>query len=719
MASVTKKGIKLIVTAYWPREREDEILSKSRWLESLLSRHVESWRKLVDTIDWSWVLKRVEEMADTLKPWIGHEDTSDTEREGLMRKIISELALFVHFVKARRGMDDDKWREERIKRLAKEVKDLSGGRIAGEHAERLAMLIIRYAEGYKKYAEGLIESLAKEVGISTGEVRGVVERVLSGEDSYVYCLARDCADDKIVRKFVAPTLELIMLDKALNNKFDREEALLRFGEMYATAVAGDGTVGRRLVVLTVGGELGGGSALLRLATLHLLNQLLPDELKFGVRTYVVRYRYYYIAATGADAARLKRLLAVSAPSAGGKYLSEKFYEFVKEARVEVRPGDIWLTDSGNVAADLIISEAGVAVKYNIYLLKDKIMLHFHSTDRCRVELAALLLRHAGVDAEVKKEGGRDVWRVRAYTDMLAAGHERLRKALTEIVKRAVENGWVDAGMAESWLEKLEEGHVLKEGWPKYHVGLSSSGALEVRFGSTNPDSIERETQRLRDMGLKEGRHFSVKMPEEGRDGYVYIRREGLERAAWLSEHGSGRQRDLAAEFVSYVLQRAEEAGKEVYKKAGEVIDEGKARGSLTLKGFVKEVEVDGRRHVVKVIDGGAVEEGRDGRKLLRIKITAEVDGVRSEYEITYSRRGGDNAAEGSAYARADAPGGREADAERFSALVEALTGKRPRILRRSDGRIKIGCGRKHLDGFMRYTELADAIEKWLEETSRP
>jgi hypothetical protein len=38
--------------------------------------------------------------------------------------------------------------------------------------------------------------------------------------------------------------------------------------------------------------------------------------------------------------------------------------------------------------------------------------------------------------------------------------------------------------------------------------------------------------------------------------------------------------------------------------------------------------VDGRRHVVKVIDGGAVEEGRGGRKLLRIKITAEVDGVR-------------------------------------------------------------------------------------------
>jgi hypothetical protein len=28
----------------------------------------------------------------------------------------------------------------------------------------------------------------------------------------------------------------------------------------------------------------------------------------------------------------------------------------------------------------------------------------------------------------------------------------------------------------------------------------------------------------------------------------------------------------------------------------------------------------------------------------------------------------------------------------------------------------IECGRKHLDGFARFAELADAIEKWLEET---
>jgi hypothetical protein len=35
-----------------------------------------------------------------------------------------------------------------------------------------------------------------------------------------------------------------------------------------------------------------------------------------------------------------------------------------------------------------------------------------------------------------------------------------------------------------------------------------------------------------------------------------------------------------------------------------------------------------------------------------------------------------------------------------------------------DGRIRIKCGRKHLEGFARYTELADAIEKRLEETGR-
>jgi hypothetical protein len=122
--------------------------------------------------------------------------------------------------------------------------------------------------------------------------------------------------------------------------------------------------------------------------------------------------------------------------------------------------------------------------------------------------------------------------------------------------------------------------------------------------------------------------------------------------------------------------------------------------------------------LVKVIGGEAVEEDRGGRKLLRIKITAEVGGVRHDYTITYGRRGRNNAAVGRAYAKADAPGGRKADAERYSALIKALTGKEPKVIERSDGRIDIICGKKPLDGFARYAELADAIEKWLEETRR-
>ena len=88
------------------------------------------------------------------------------------------------------------------------------------------------------------------------------------------------------------------------------------------------------------------------------------------------------------------------------------------------------------------------------------------------------------------------------------------------------------------------------------MGLMRSGALVVRFESTNPDSIQREAQRFREMGLEEGGRFTVKMPEEGRYGYVNILREGLAYAAWLSVYGSGRQLELAAEFVRYILRRA-------------------------------------------------------------------------------------------------------------------------------------------------------------------
>jgi putative protein kinase ArgK-like GTPase of G3E family len=123
------------------------------------------------------------------------------------------------------------------------------------------------------------------------------------------------------------------------------------------------------------------------------------------------------------------------------------------------------------------------VKYNVYLSKNAIELKFESTDRSHAELAALLLRHAGVSAEVKKrEDKRDVWYVYASTDRLAAGHEELRKALAEFVKTSRDNDSVDEKKAKRWLEKLEKGMAAWKG-KKFEMRLVE-GALEVNFNST-------------------------------------------------------------------------------------------------------------------------------------------------------------------------------------------------------------------------------------------
>jgi hypothetical protein len=516
-------------------------------------------------------------------------------------------------------------------------------------------------------------------------------------------------DDKIAREVVTPALLLMQAEKLGVN----ETTLRYFGAAASGAVDGDGYVSAAM------GEVGLDSGEREIALLWGAT-LLAHGINAEVRRTGSVFR---VAASGGDAARLAGLYLFGPPLLEGgdnRLKNHKLDEAMKLAAegLSVSWEGLRRTESGIVAADLTISEGGIAVKYNVYLCGDAIELEFQSTDRSRAELAARLLKLAGVGAEVRKleVGGRGVWRVRAYTDRLAAGREELRNALAEIVKTARSNGWVEAGKAEGWLEKLERGRVLMEGWPKYNVQLTED-VLVVRFSSTNSGNIEQAAQRLRDMGLEEGVHFTVKMPEEGRDGYAYIRREGLEHAAWLSVYGSGGQQRLAAEFVEYILRRAWETGKEVYEKAREVVEEGKARGSLKLKGFEKEVEVDGRRHVVKVIGGDAeLEESRSGKTLLRIRITAEVDGVRRNYTMTFRRRGTDNAAVGYAYAEVDVPGGRKADAERLAAVIKALTGRKPGVYRMKNGNIIIKCGREHLDGFRRYAELADAITKWLEET---
>ncbi|MCC6035783.1 MAG: hypothetical protein LM559_01865 [Pyrobaculum sp.] len=553
--------------------------------------------------------------------------------------------------------------------------------------------------------EGLKQRVAENWGVV---VDAAVRRLGEGVRSELEALRDRLNDDKTARETIALALLLMQAERLGVN----ETTLGYFAAVVSGAIGGDGYVSpaEGKVVLTCGKH---AVALLWGATLA------ACSIEAEVRGAGSAIR---VITSGGDAARLTRLYFLYGPPLleGDDRLKNHKLAGAMELRTEgldVSWEGLRKTKGGRVAADLTISEAGIAVKYNVYL-RNKVELEFHSSDRGRVELAARLLRIAGVSAEVKKEGGRDKWYVVATTDRLAAGHERLRKALAEIVRKAVEKGWVDAGKAEGWLKKLESGLTLKEGWPKYKVGLSSSGTLEVKFNSTNPDSIAREAQWLENIGLVKGNHFTVKMPEGGKAGYVYIRREGLAYAAWLSVHGSERQREPAAEFVERILQRAEKEGEEVYGKAKEIVEEGMSRGSLRLKGFEKRVEVGGKEYVVKVIDGGAeLETSESGKLLLRIKITAEVDGVRREYEITYGRYG-KNEARGRAYASAEAPGGREDDAERFSALIKALTGKEPKVYRMKNGKIIIECYEGHLEGFMRYAELAEAIKKWLEETGR-
>jgi hypothetical protein len=521
-------------------------------------------------------------------------------------------------------------------------------------------------------------------------------------------------DDKVAREVVAPALLLIQAEKQGVN----ETTLRYFAAVASGAIDGDGHVSAamRVVGLTSGKR---EIALLWVAVFA----------AHGIKAKVEEVRGVpRVVASGGDAARLAGLyFRYGAPllEEDDRLKNHKLAEAV-ELGAEEALNVSWeglrrRTEDGPVAADLTISDGDTKIKYNVYLWEE-LFLQFQSTNRSRVELAARLLRRAGIGAVVKKRKDRDVWYIRVTTDRLAAGRKELREAIAEIVKTARGKGWVDAGKAEGWLEKLERGLTLMEGWPKYKVELARSSALVVKFGSTNPDSIQREAQRLRAMGLKRGVHFSVKMPKGGKAGYVSILKEGLAHAAWLSVHGKGKQQELAARFVKLILRRAEEAdggmcGK-VCEKVEEIVEKGKAWGSLTLERFERKVEVNGKTYVVRVIGGEAVEEDRNGRKLLRIKITAEVAGVRSDYVMTYGRYGRDNATLGYATARADAPGGREEDAERFSALIKALTGREPKVYRRSDGVVMIECYEGHLEGFMRYKELAEAIKRLMEKTKR-
>jgi hypothetical protein len=259
------------------------------------------------------------------------------------------------------------------------------------------------------------------------------------------------ADDKIAREVIAPALLLIQAERLGVN----ETTLRYFAAAASGAIGGDGSVsaaegkvvsasGKHTVALHWGAVLAAYG--------------IDAEVKKAGRDAS------QVVASGSGAVRLANLYFLYGPPLleGG---NERAINHKLAGAVELGAEGLDIrweglrrrTEDGLVAADLIISVGGAAMKYDVYLRENAIKLQFASTDRNRVELAARLLRLAGVGAEVKKEGGRDVWYVHAYTNKLAAGRNELRDALAELVRKAVARGWVDASKAEGWLKKLEKG----------------------------------------------------------------------------------------------------------------------------------------------------------------------------------------------------------------------------------------------------------------------
>jgi hypothetical protein len=492
------------------------------------------------------------------------------------------------------------------------------------------------------------------------------------------------ADDKIAREVIAPALLLIQAERLGVN----ETTLKYFGAAASGAIGGDGSVsaaegkvvsasGKHTVALHWGAVLAAYG--------------IDAEVKKAGRGAS------QVVASGSGAVRLASLYFLYGPPLleGGneRVINHKLagaVELGAEEALNVSWEGLRRTDKGLVAADLIISVGGVAVRYNVYLRENAIELKFQSKNRSRVELAARLLRLAGVDAELERESSRDVWRVYAYTDVLASASEDLRDALANIVRRAIEHGWVDEKKAKRWLEKLEGGVAAWEG-KKFMVRLSGSGALEVSFRSTSRKSVEEVVREFKAMGLEEGVHFAVKWSEGL--GRVSLLAEGVRRLKWVSIHGEEGQRQRAAEFLKFLEAKARAKGGEVLRKLEALLEEGRSRGVLRLVGLEK----DG----VKVLD--VKTEERDSK--LYVTIKAEVDGATGEYKITLYR-----GKRGIRYLRFYVRG--EEAVARAIKLIEVLTGERPIAVEMPDGRTMINGTGRYIDALARYEELREAIERW-------
>ena len=522
-------------------------------------------------------------------------------------------------------------------------------------------------------------------------------------------LASKLDDDKIAREVVAPALLLMQAER-----LGVDETMLRyFGAVLWGALGGDGYVSAEMkeIGLTSGED---AVALLWAAALA----------AYGVKSRVRNTgSVFEVRIVNDDAVRLAQLYVLfGPPMLEEELIDHRLVEALElGSKVSVTVDErSWRRVKDGAAVDLYISVGARGKfsmyqgKFTLYLREYEIRMRLDSTNRKEAELGARLLKLAGVETKVKMANDRNVWYIDVATDKLAEGSEELRRELVKAVEQARKRGWIDEGRARRWIEKFERGISTWRGY-KFGVRLSE-GALVVVFHSTNPEKIVQLKQELESLGLLEGEHFTVTWPEEGKTGFTYLKREGIVELAYIAIYGTDEARKKeAASLIEHLRERAEAKGKDVLEKLEELIKHGEERGFRHATGMkeVVEIEWEGHRTTVSV-EVKEIHAEEDGDKL-RISVTAVVSSVEGRWEMTFLRREKDRAVIGYTATRADAPGGREEDAKRIAALIKALTGEEPNIIRRN-GKIKeIKYTRRHLDGLRKYAELTDVVRKWLDK----
>jgi len=290
--------------------------------------------------------------------------------------------------------------------------------------------------------------------------------------------------DKVARELVAPALLLLSAERL------GEKTLLYIGMLTAAAIQGDGGVdaaGRTITLATGRNKAAAYLWVAVWAVAGVKPKLYESETKI------------YVSAHGDEAVKLAALYG---PYVDGdeRLNNHKFVKTMELAAPAVRRGDLRLTEKGTPTADIYISAGGVEIAYKLYLYNE-VKLVFMTRDEQKTELGACLLRLVGVKAEAKKHAD-GMWHVYATTDVLASASEALRKAVMEVVKEALERGFVDKDKAERWLKKLQKG---VETWndKKLYVRLKK-GRLEVIFQSTSPTSINDVVKDFKAIGLEEG-----------------------------------------------------------------------------------------------------------------------------------------------------------------------------------------------------------------------